>query len=438
MRLSVFGLGYVGAVSAACLAELGHHVIGVDPQQPKVDALNQGRSPVVEAELDRMLAAAHAAGRLRATTDPADAVCTSDLALVCVGTPSRPNGDLDLTHLEHVCEDIGQALHGRDDPYVVVVRSTMLPGTTASLVVPTLEKASGRTVGHDLGLCVMPEFLREGTAVADFFDPPKVVIGASDDRARAVATAVAHTGGAPLIHTDVAVAETVKYVDNAWHALKVTFANEIGTIAKRHDVDAHRVMDIFCADDKLNLSPRYLRPGPAFGGSCLPKDVRALCYRAHRMDLDIPVLDAILASNQRHLDRAFDLICAQGSRRVGVLGLSFKAGTDDLRESPMVHLVERLIGKGYDVRVHDANVRLSQLAGANRDYLLTRLPHVCSLLVDTVDEVLDHADTVVIGTDSEEYGTVLAQTDGRTPTVVDLVRIDADPRGRGSYHGICW
>jgi GDP-mannose 6-dehydrogenase len=438
MRLSVFGLGYVGAVSAACLADAGHHVIGVDPQQQKVDAINDGRTPVVEHGLQQLISASRAEGRLMATTDAATAVRESALALVCVGTPSRSNGDLDLTYLERVCRDIGEALRDRDRYYVVVVRSTLLPGTAESLVVPTLEKTSGRMVGSDLGVCVMPEFLREGTAVADFLEPPKVVIGATDDRARREASAIAHTGGASLIQVDLAVAETVKYVDNAWHALKVAFANEIGTIAKHHDVDAHQVMDIFCVDDKLNLSAKYLRPGPAFGGSCLPKDVRALTYRARRMDVDVPVLDAILASNQRHLDRAFDLIAAQGSRRVGVLGLSFKAGTDDLRESPMVHIVERLIGKGYDVRIYDANVRLSQLAGANRAYLLTHLPHVSSLIVDTIDEVLAHADTVVVGTDSEEFRDILAKQDDRERAIVDFVRIDAGLEGEGFYHGICW
>jgi len=438
MNISVFGLGYVGAVSAACLSDGGHTVMGVDPQMAKVDAINSGRSPVVERDVERLTSAGRVAGRLSATSDAAAAVRSSDVALVCVGTPSQPNGDLDMTYLERVCNDIGSALRDDDRYFVVVIRSTLLPGTTAGLVIPVLERASGRRVGQDLGVCVNPEFLREGSAVADFFHPPKVVIGASDDRARAVASEIAEQEPAPLIVTDIEVAETVKYVDNAWHALKVAFANEVGTFAKHHHVDAHRVMDIFCLDDKLNLSAKYLRPGPAFGGSCLPKDVRALTYRARRLDLDLPLLGSILESNRQHLERAYDLIAAQKSRRVGVLGLSFKAGTDDLRESPMVHIVERLIGKGYDVRIYDANVRLAQLAGANREYLLTHLPHISDLILDTVDEVVAHADTIVIGNDSDEFRAVVAQQATWDTAIVDLVRIAADLETEGSYHGICW
>jgi GDP-mannose 6-dehydrogenase len=438
MNISVFGLGYVGAVSAACLSDGGHTVIGVDPQVAKVDAINAGRSPVVERDLDRLTEAGRAAGRLSATTDAAAAVRASDLALVCVGTPSQANGDLDMTFLERVCNDIGTALRGDDRYFVVVIRSTLLPGTTRSLIIPVLERASGRQVGRDLGVCVNPEFLREGSAVADFFDPPKVIIGASDDRACDLARQVAKQEPAPVVETDIEIAETTKYVDNAWHALKVAFANEVGTFAKHHDVDAHRVMDIFCLDDKLNLSAKYLKPGPAFGGSCLPKDVRALTYRARRLDLDLPLLGAILPSNQQHLERVYDLIAAQDSRKVGILGLSFKAGTDDLRESPTVHIVERLIGKGYDVRIYDANVRLAKLAGANRDYLLTHLPHISDLIMDTIDQVVAHADTIVIGNDSEEFRQVVTARADAGVAIVDLVRIAEDRESGGFYHGICW
>jgi GDP-mannose 6-dehydrogenase len=438
MNISVFGLGYVGAVSAACLSDGGHTVIGVDPQAAKVDAINAGRSPVVERDLDRLTEAGRAAGRLSATTDAAAAVRASDLALVCVGTPSQANGDLDMTFLERVCNDIGTALRSDDRYFVVVIRSTLLPGTTRSLIIPVLERASGRQVGRDLGVCVNPEFLREGSAVADFFDPPKVIIGASDDRACDLARQVAKQEPAPVVETDIEIAETTKYVDNAWHALKVAFANEVGTFAKHHDVDAHRVMDIFCLDDKLNLSAKYLKPGSAFGGSCLPKDVRALNYRARRLDLDLPLLGAILPSNQQHLERVYDLIAAQDSRKVGILGLSFKAGTDDLRESPTVHIVERLIGKGYDVRIYDANVRLAKLAGANRDYLLTHLPHISDLIMDTIDQVVAHADTIVIGNDSEEFRQVVTARADAGVAIVDLVRIAEDRESGGFYHGICW
>ena len=438
MRISVFGLGYVGAVSAACLSDGGHTVIGVDPQHAKVEAINAGRSPVVERDVERLTGAARAAGRLSATTDAAAAVRVSDLALVCVGTPSQANGDLDMTYLERVCNDIGTALRDDDRYFVVVIRSTLLPGTTRGLIIPVLERASGRRVGHDLGVCVNPEFLREGSAVADFFDPPKVIIGASDERAGEMARQVAEQEPAPLIETDIEVAETTKYVDNAWHALKVAFANEIGTFAKHHGVDAHQVMDIFCLDDKLNLSAKYLRPGPAFGGSCLPKDVRALTYRARRLDLDLPLLGAILPSNRQHLERAYDLIAAQESRKVGILGLSFKAGTDDLRESPMVHIVERLIGKGYDVRIYDANVRLAKLSGANREYLLTHLPHISELIMDTIDDVVAHADTIVIGNDSDEFREVVTAPASDRVAVVDFVRIVEGRETGESYHGICW
>jgi GDP-mannose 6-dehydrogenase len=436
MIISVFGLGYVGAVSAACLSDGGHTVIGVDPQPAKVDAINAGRSPVVECDVDRLTTAARDAGRLSATSDAGAAVRASQVALVCVGTPSQANGDLDMTYLLRVCTDIGTALRDDDRYFVVVIRSTLLPGTTNELVIPVLERESGRTVGRDLGVCVNPEFLREGSAVADFFDPPKVVIGASDGRALALARQVAEQGTAPLVETDIEIAETVKYVDNAWHALKVAFANEVGTFAKRHDIDAHRVMDIFRLDDKLNISARYLQPGPPFGGSCLPKDVRAMTYRGRRLDLDLPLLGAILPSNHQHLERAYDLIAAQDSRKVGILGLSFKAGTDDLRESPMVHLVERLIGKGYDVRIYDGNVRLAKLAGANREYLLTHLPHISDLIIDTIDEVVAHAGTIVIGNHSEEFDSVVRS--GGDTTIVDLVRVAQDHESGGSYHGICW
>lgn len=438
MKVSIFGLGYVGAVSAGCLAEAGNDVVGVDPQQSKVDVINEGRAPVAERDLDRLIGENRRAGRLRATTDARVGVEGSDLALVCVGTPSRDNGDLDLTYVERVCEDIGTALRARDGYFAVVMRSTLLPRTIERLVIPVLEKASGRTVGEDLGVGILPEFLREGTAVADFLAPPKVVIGASDDRVRGMIAEIAHAGDAPVIHVELPVAEMAKYVDNAWHAVKVAFANEVGTFAHSHDVDAQEVMDVFCQDLKLNLSAKYLRPGPAFGGSCLPKDVRALTYRANRLDLRLPLLNAVLPSNQGHLDRSFDLITAQGSRKVGVLGLSFKAGTDDLRESPMVHLVERLIGKGYDVRIYDSTVRLSQLTGANREYLLTLLPHISDLIVDTIDEVLEHAETIVIGTASDDFREALVKLDDRTHAIVDFVRIDPGLESESSYHGICW
>ena len=433
MRISVFGLGYVGAVSAACLAADGHTVVGVDNNPVKVDLLNQGRAPVIEAGLGELIEEGVRAGRLRATTDCDAAVAGTDVALVCVGTPSRSNGSLDLAYLRRVAGDIGQAIRRRRSPIPVVVRSTVLPGTTRQVVLPDLERAAGRPVA----VAVYPEFLREGTAIRDYHEPPKVVVGALDEAVRDLVTPVAARPGAPLVQTDLELAEMVKYADNAWHALKVTFANEIGSLAKAQGLDGHAVMDILCADTKLNLSPVYLRPGFAFGGSCLPKDVRALRHQGRRLDLDLPVLNAILPSNAQQLDRAFQLVADAGARQVGVLGLAFKAGTDDLRESPMVEVVERLIGKGYEVRIYDANVNLAKLVGANRSYILDQIPHISDLMVPSIDEVLAHARTLVIGNNDPAFRAV-ARHPRPGQRIVDLVRI-VDRRSDGNgYDGICW
>jgi GDP-mannose 6-dehydrogenase len=433
MRISLFGLGYVGAVSAACLAADGHTVVGVDTNPVKVDLLNEGRSPVVEAGLAELVQAGVDAGRLRATTDCLEAVGDTELGFVCVGTPSRTNGSLDLTHLRRVAEDIGQALRRLQTPFAVVVRSTVLPGTTRAVVLPTLEQLAGRSVPA----CVHPEFLREGSAVHDFREPSKVVIGALDEDVRALVTAVSARPGAALVQTDLELAEMAKYTDNAWHALKVAFANEIGSLAKAQGLDGQQVLEVLCADRKLNLSSAYLRPGFAFGGSCLPKDVRALRYQGRSLDLDLPVLNAILPSNQQQLDRAFRLVADAGARQVGVLGLAFKAGTDDLRESPMVEVVERLIGKGYDVRIFDANVNLAKLVGANRSYILEQIPHISDLLLASTDQVVEHARTLVIGNRDAAFRELAADPPaGRR--IVDLVHI-VDRRSDGNgYDGICW
>ena len=433
MRISVFGLGYVGAVSAACLAADGHTVVGVDTNQVKVDLLNQGHAPVIEAGLGELIEEGVRAGRLRATSDCEDAVASTDLGFVCVGTPSRSNGSLDLAYLRRVAGDIGQAIRRRRSPIPVVVRSTVLPGTTRQVLLPDLERAAGRAVA----VAVYPEFLREGTAIRDYREPPKVVVGALDEAVRDLVTPVAARPGAPLVQTDLELAEMAKYADNAWHALKVTFANEIGSLAKAQGLDGHAVMDILCADTTLNLSPVYLRPGFAFGGSCLPKDVRALRYQGRGLDLDLPVLNAILPSNAQQLDRAFQLVTETGARQVGVLGLAFKAGTDDLRESPMVEVVERLIGKGYEVRIYDANVNLARLVGANRSYILDQIPHISDLMVPSIDEVLDHARTLVIGNNDPAFRAV-AEHPRPGQRIVDLVRV-VDRRSDGNgYDGICW
>ena len=437
MKLSVLGLGYTGAVSAGCLARDGHEVIGVDPEPRKVDLINAGRTPVIEKEIGEIIEEQVAAGRLRATTDVAAAIGNSDLLLVCVGTPSVPNGGIDLKYVRRVCEQIGTALRRHHGAPVVVVRSTMLPGTMRELVIPTLEASSGKRAGTEFGVCINPEFLREGTAVHDYYHPPKTVVGefnrASGDP---LASLYAHMPG-PLIRTDIETAEMVKYADNAWHALKVGFANEIGNVCKALEVDGHRVMDIFCQDTKLNLSPYYLKPGFAFGGSCLPKDLRALLYKAKTLDLTLPILGAILPSNERQIERGLQAVIEKGRKKVGILGFSFKAGTDDLRESPIVELAERLIGKGYDLRVYDSNVRLAAIHGANRDYILNHVPHISRLMVASIDEILDHADTIVIGNAAPEFRDVPKRlSDGQT--IIDLVRITDSRSVSGVYEGICW
>jgi GDP-mannose 6-dehydrogenase len=437
MKISVLGLGYVGAVSAGCLARDGHEVIGVDPERVKVDLINAGRSPIIEKDIGGIIAEQVAAGRLRATTDLESAVRHTDLALVCVGTPSLPNGGLDLRFIRRVCEQIGKTLATHHGAPVVVMRSTMLPGTMRDVVIPILEKSSQKKAGQEFGLCINPEFLREGTAVHDYYHPPKTVIGEVN---RASGDLLANLYGkmpAPLIRTDIETAEMVKYADNAWHALKVGFANEIGALSKALQVDAHRVMEIFCQDQKLNLSPYYLKPGFAFGGSCLPKDVRALLHKAKTLDVTLPILSAILPSNQLQIERGIQAVVDKGKRKVGILGFSFKAGTDDLRESPMVELCERLIGKGYDLRVYDRNVSLAALHGANRDYILNRIPHISRLMMPTIDEVLSHAETIVIGNAAPEFAEVPARV-GEGQTVIDFVRVCDSRTVLGVYEGLCW
>lgn len=437
MRISVFGLGYVGVVSAACLATDGHVVVGVDPNETKVDQIAGGRSPIVETDIDEMVRAQVAAGRLSATMDVAAAVRDTELSLICVGTPSQGNGSLDLKYVSRVCEQIGAALAHKSDFHVVVARSTMLPGTMRDLVIPTLERCSGKVAGRDFGVCGNPEFLREGTAVYDYRNPPKTVIGETDARSGDVLASVYAGLKAPLIRTDVDTAEMVKYADNVWHALKVCFANEIGNVCKALAIDSHRVMDIFCQDTKLNLSPYYLKPGFAFGGSCLPKDVRALSFKARTLDVPLPVIGSILESNELQIRRGVDMIMARGSRRIGVLGFSFKAGTDDLRESPMVEVIERLIGKGYDLRLYDRNVAIARLTGANRDFILNHIPHISRLMVDSIDDVLAHGDTIVVGNGAREFADVGARLrDGQA--LVDFVRIAQERSNGRQYDGICW
>lgn len=437
MRLSVFGMGYVGNVSAACFASDGHTVIGVDPNQTKVALINQAKSPIVEPGLAELMEEAVSAGLLSATPDAARAVMETDLSLVCVGTPSQQNGNLDLKYLEKVCEEIGAVLKTKEKRHIVVIRSTMLPGTIRETVIPTLEKASGKTAGVDFGVCNNPEFLREGSAVRDFREPPKTVIGESDKASGdALAALYAHLD-APLIRTDIEVAEMVKYADNAWHAIKVTFGNEIGLICKKLGIDSHKVMDIFCQDTKLNISPYYMRPGFAFGGSCLPKDLRAITYKARELDLPVHLLNSALPSNRWQVESGVNMVLNKGKRKVGILGFSFKANTDDLRESPLVEVIERLLGKGMDLKLYDRNVSLARLTGANRDYITKAIPHISELMVDSMQEVIDHAEVLVVGNGDPAFRRV-PEMMREGQELVDFVRVMDEPSQPGRYDGVAW
>ena len=438
MKVSVFGLGYVGCVSAAAFADDGHEVVGVDVVPDKVAAVNAGRSPIVEPGLDELLQRGTAEGRLRATTSTEDAVLDTDLSLICVGTPSRRNGSLDLTYLTRVCEDIGQVLRDKDAYHVVVVRSTVLPGTTHGTVIPALEAASGKKYGEGFGVSVNPEFLREGTAIKDFRNPPLTLVGHNHAADAAPTRALYQNIDAPLFGASIRVAEMMKYTSNAWHAVKVVFANEIGNLCKRVGVDSHEVMDIFCQDDKLNLSPYYLKPGFAFGGSCLPKDVRALQYRAKEVDLEMPLINSVLGSNRLQVQHAIDRICETGKKRIGLLGFSFKAGTDDLRESPMVILAEALLGKGYELCIYDKNVSLARLVGANKQYINEQIPHLSRHLSESIDDVIGGSDVIVIGNGAPEFSDAVTRC-RPDQIVIDLVRIPLDfAKVKAQYDGICW
>ncbi|HEU4938827.1 MAG TPA: UDP-glucose/GDP-mannose dehydrogenase family protein [Vicinamibacterales bacterium] len=438
MRVSVFGLGYVGSVSAASFAADGHTVVGVDVNPDKVASLNEGRSPIVEKGLDELIKTATANGSLRATTSTDEAIQATDLSLLCVGTPSRKNGSLDLSYLTRVCEQIGTALKSKPDYHVVVVRSTVLPGTTHQIVIPTLEQASGKKYGTGFGVTVNPEFLREGTAIHDFRHPSLTLVGHNYASDAAPTEALYANVQAPLVNTSIRTAEMMKYASNTWHALKVCFANEIGNLCKRLEIDSHEVMDIFCRDQKLNLSSYYMKPGFAFGGSCLPKDVRAMQYRAKEVDLDMPVIQSILGSNELQIRHAIDMVTETGRKRIGLLGFSFKAGTDDLRESPIVILAEALLGKGYDLRIYDKNVSIARLVGANKEYINKQIPHLSSLLCETIDEVIDKSDVIVVGNAAPEFSDALKKTRAEQ-LVIDLVRVKTD-RGQipARYEGICW
>lgn len=434
--VSIFGLGYVGCVSAACFANEQHNVIGVDVSEVKVDMINHGRSTIVEEGIAELVQRVHSEGRLRATTDVREAILATDISLVCVGTPSRSNGSIDLRYIERVAEQIGEALTLKTTRHTVVIRSTVMPGTIDELVIPAIERTSGRKHGDHFVVCSNPEFLREGTSIKDFYDPPFTLIGAHEPQHADAVRSLYATVNAPEHIVAVRVAEMVKYACNCFHGVKVGFANEIGNLCKALRVDSHEVMRLFCEDKKLNISAAYLKPGFAFGGSCLPKDLRAVVHRGRVEDIDMPMLSGLLESNEKQIDRAFKMVQAAGGRRVGVLGLAFKAGTDDLRESPMVALIEMLLGKGYQIAIYDKDVSRANLVGANREYVEREIPHLWSLMHDRVESVIAHAETVIIGNGASEFRQLESSLENQI--TIDLARSFGARLSGPGYEGICW
>ncbi len=437
MKISVFGMGYVGCVSAACLADEGHEVIGVDINESKIEFINSGKSPIIEEGMDDLVRRVVEKGRLVATMDTKKAINESEITMITVGTPSKDNGDLDLTYVERVAAKIGSLLANKDGFHIIVLRSTVLPGTTEDFLVPILEESSGKKIYVDFDVYFNPEFLREGSSIKDFYNPPFTVLGTHDPSASSKLDELYGFIDAPFFKTSIKSAEMLKYVNNTFHGLKVAFANEVGMICKRLGVDSHEVMDLFCMDTKQNLSSYYLKPGFAFGGSCLPKDIRALKYKSKMLDYDSRIINSIMASNENQIDEALRMIFATKKKKVGMLGLAFKAGTDDMRESPLVTVAETLIGKGYDLKIFDKNVIFAKLTGANKAYIEREIPHISNLLATSVEEVYNFADVLVIGSKDPDIEYIATMDTDKT--VIDLVRIvdDLSDTGR-NYNGLCW
>jgi GDP-mannose 6-dehydrogenase len=439
MHISVFGLGYVGAVSAACLTHMGHHVLGVDVDPVKLAMMQSGQSPIVEEGLSALIAQGMQSGCLQVTNDAMEAVYNTEVSLICVGTPSQRNGSLDTTAIRHVAAQVGTALKGKDAPHLVIFRSTVLPGTVNHTLIPVLEDTSGKRVDRDFDVCFNPEFLREGTSLKDFYHPPFTVVGLRRGPVAAIVQQIYQQVQAPLLTTTIEAAEMVKYTCNSFHALKIAFANEIGNLCKAMDIDSHEVMKIFCMDTKLNIAPTYLKPGFAFGGSCLPKDLQALEYQATSLDQDAPVIRAIRRSNILQIEKGVQMVLDTGKRDVGLLGLSFKAGTDDLRESPLVILAERLLGKGLEIKIYDDNVSLARLIGANKRYIEREIPHLARLMVPSLQELFEQTQVIVIGNKTPEFAAALQAYVTPEHMIIDLVRIsDEVVMPPGHYQGICW
>jgi GDP-mannose 6-dehydrogenase len=437
VNVSIFGLGYVGTVSAVCLSKHGHRVIGVDTNQHKVDCINKSVSPIVEPGVDQLLAEGCASGRISATTDVAQAIGQSQISLLCVGTPSNANGSLNLEYIFRVSEQIGSALRTKEGFHGIVIRSTVLPGTVRKAT-EIIAAQSGKVAGRDFAVASNPEFLREGTSIYDFENPPYTVVGSDNEKLIALLRDLYAALSAPFHAVRIEESEILKYACNSFHAVKVTFANEIGAICKRLGIDSHVVMRLFSEDTKLNISPYYLKPGFAFGGSCLPKDVRAVTYQSRLLDVSTPLLDSLMPSNQHQIDRVVEWVVAQKKKNVGILGLSFKHDTDDLRESPIVSVAEILLGKGYALSIYDENVSLSRLIGANRSYIEQEIPHISQLMRASIKEVLDSAEVVLIANKAQNFKNVMT-TIRPGQIVYDLVRITENGNTyKGQYEGIGW
>lgn len=438
MNISIFGLGYVGAVSLACLARDGHKVIGVDIDPSKIELIREGRSPVIEKGLPALMMEVVRSGRVQVTDDARFAVHNSDISFLCVGTPSHPNGSQDLTALERLSAQLGTAIRSKGAYHVFVVRSTVVPGTVEETLTPLLERHSGKRCREDFDICFQPEFLREGSSIRDFDNPPFTVVGGESERSVAMVREVfKHLRGEFKV-CPIRTAEMLKYACNVFHALKITFANEIGRVCQAVGIDSHAVMDLVCQDTQLNISKAYLRPGFAYGGSCLPKDLRALCHLAGRRDVTVPVLSAIARSNEIHVNHAIDLVLRTGRQAIGMIGLSFKNGTDDLRESALVDMAERFIGKGLTLKIYDPAVSLSRLVGANRRYIEESIPHIASLMVDQLETLIDASEVLIVGLRTEEVLSGLRARCRPDHIVLDLVDVAPRDNLKGTYRGICW
>jgi GDP-mannose 6-dehydrogenase len=438
MRISIFGLGYVGAVSLGCLARDGHRVIGVDIDATKLELIRSGRTPVIEAGMQELISGAVASGRVEVTSDPVSAVHATEISFLCVGTPPRANGSQDLSAMERLCTQLGQALREKDEYHVFVVRSTVMPGTVEGMIRKAIEEYSGKRMGEDFGLCFQPEFMREGSSIKDYDRPPMTVVGGDSPRSVEAVRKVFRHLPCDFHETTIRVAETLKYFCNIFHAVKITFANEVGRICQSLEVDPHMVMELVCRDTQLNISPAYLKPGFAFGGSCLPKDLKALTYVARQRDVDLPMLGAVMPSNRAHIDHAIATVLAENERRVGMIGLAFKTGTDDLRESPLVTMAERFIGKGLDLRIHDPEVSLARLIGANRRYIEEVIPHIGSLMVEGAETLIRDAKIVIVGLKTPELTATLQRCLRDDQMVLDLVNLPDRDKLRGRYVGVCW